>query len=107
MVCGENSHTYTPHHLRPQFFPDPDSSYQIDDVYFTRENARYLGLVHGLWNYQAQSNNAEVIPKQFPAVGTCFMFVEPLTICTALSLTDLRILYYKSYSPQEKQKLSF
>lgn len=51
-----------------------------------------LGLGHGLWNYQTQSNNPEVIPKQFLAVGTCFMFVEPFTIGTALSLIDFCIL---------------
>ena len=65
-----------------------------------------LGPGHGIWNYPTQSNNPEEILKQFLAVGTCFMFVEPFTTGTALSLMDFCILYHKSYPPQENQKRS-
>lgn len=60
-VNGEDSHIFTPYHLRTELFPGPDSLLSSRRDKFTIENSGYLGLVHPFWNCQAQSSNPESI----------------------------------------------
>lgn len=86
--------TYTLQIIRgPNVFPGHDSLYQVEEIYFTRENVGFLGWVHGL-------RYPEVILNQFLAVSTCFIFIGSFTVCIAFSLIVLCMLYYKSYLPQ-------
>lgn len=104
-VNGDNTHTYTPCHLRVRFFPGPDSLLSSTGDTFIRKNLGYLSLVHALWNFQAQSTHPEVILNVFLVLGTCFIFIQPFTSFRPLSLIALCILYYKSYLQQSNWKL--